>query len=111
MVPSATRSPAYTCRAIGFKGTSVATETCGQVSVLKFSDTFWVYWIWVYCAGNCFALGIADVAVTLNTGAGAPVGTVGTAFCDSPIFSGPTSIWVWIVSTQKIADMSAASAL
>ena len=30
---------------IGAAGTSVATETCGHVSVAKFSDTFWVYWI------------------------------------------------------------------
>jgi hypothetical protein len=30
---------------IGSAGTSVATETWGQVSLAKFSDTFWVYWI------------------------------------------------------------------
>jgi hypothetical protein len=32
---------------IGFAGTSVATETCGQVRPLKFSMTVCEYWIWV----------------------------------------------------------------
>ena len=32
---------------IGSDGTRVATDTCGQVRVAKFNDTFCVYWIWV----------------------------------------------------------------
>ena len=36
----------HSSTAITLSGTSVATDTCGQVRVAKFSDTFWVYWIW-----------------------------------------------------------------
>ena len=47
-VPVAAQLKVYGVIGMGSFGTSVATETCGQVSPLKLRKTVCVYWICVY---------------------------------------------------------------
>ena len=51
-------------------GTSVPTETCGQIMPLKFRITFWEYWIWGEVTLSWRGWVTAEGGVTKNTGAG-----------------------------------------
>ncbi len=89
---------------IGFTGTKVATETCGQVRLLNTSMTVWLYWICVYVTGVVLGFAIADVDCTTNCGIGSP-GTlvVGDKVTEDPASMAGTSRSKRMVSTQKVA--------
>src|SRR3954462_2457640 len=56
----------------GSFGTSVATETCGQVSPLKFRKTVCVYWICAYVTSIAVPAVISVVGLTAKLTTGLP---------------------------------------
>src|SRR5580704_12324481 len=96
----------------GLAGTSVATETCGQVRPLKFSSTCCEYWICVALTVTERGALMATGGFTENSGTGCPA---------APVFAGMisggwpgskvgTSMVNSTVSIQKTACLLTASA-
>ncbi len=91
---------------MGSAGTSVATETCGQLSPAKFSATCWEYWI---CVAVTVILRGAVMAIggfTRNSGTGCPSAPV----CAGTISGGwpGSKIGTWTVySTVSIQNCAA----
>ena len=94
-------------------GTSVATETCGQVRPAKFRNTDCEYWICVDVTMISMGAGMSCGGSTRKTGASCPGLAVGGVILTgaSPRFKIGMRSLCCTVSIQNVADIVTASAL
>jgi hypothetical protein len=102
-VPVAAQLKVYGVIGMGSFGTSVATETCGQVSPLKFRKTVCVYWICVYVTSIWVSAVISVAGLTAKLATGLPALALPRTITDWPGPQAGTVIFSETVSIQNIA--------
>src|SRR5207248_9583404 len=93
---------------MGSLGTSVATDTCGQVRGAKFKKTVCEYWIWVMWILMGRGLGIGNGGCSRNVGKGSDGGPGSPSMLigGAPASKGGTMMIISTVSIQKVAVIS-----